>query len=251
MASSINLLETLGVTKRFGGLTALDNVAYSVREGEVRGIIGPNGAGKTTFFNIITGELKPTSGKIFLKGEDITDLSSHLICQKGLSRTFQLTLVFPEMTVYDGIWVGVNLRKRCPWNPIIPADHISDVSRKTEEICELVGLKEKMNELAYNLSYGDQKVLEIGMALSTDPSILLLDEPTQGVSPQETDNIIKVVEKLSKNMTIILIEHSMDVVLRLCHIITVLSEGRVIAEGPPEEVSRNEEVQRIYLGEVS
>jgi branched-chain amino acid transport system ATP-binding protein len=251
MASGANFLETLDVTKRFGGLTALDHVTYAVKEGEVRGIIGPNGAGKTTFFNVITGELKPTSGKIFLKGEDITDLSPHLICQKGLSRTFQLTLVFPEMTVYDSIWVGVNLRKRWPWNPVVSAHHISDVSQRTQEICELVGLTERMNELAYNLSYGDQKVLEIAMALSTEPSVLLLDEPTQGVSPQETDNISKIIEKLSKNMTIILIEHSMDVVLRLCHVITVLSEGRVIAEGRPEEISKDEEVQRIYLGEVS
>lgn len=251
MASGANLLETLEVTKRFGGLTALDSVTYSVKEGEVRGIIGPNGAGKTTFFNVVTGELKPTSGKIFLKGEEITDLSPHLICQKGLSRTFQLTLVFPEMTVYDSIWVGVNLRKRWPWNPVASAHHVSDVSQRTNEICELVGLSEKRKELAYNLSYGDQKVLEMAMALSTEPAILLLDEPTQGVSPQETGSIIRVVERLSKNMTIILIEHSMDVVLRLCHVITVLSEGRVIAEGRPEEISKNEEVQRIYLGEVS
>ncbi len=118
MASDMSLLETLEVTKRFGGLTALEGVTYSVKKGEVRGIIGPNGAGKTTFFNVITGELKPTSGKIFLKGEEITNLSPSLICQKGLSRTFQLTLVFPEMTVYDSIWVGVNLRKRWPWNPV-------------------------------------------------------------------------------------------------------------------------------------
>lgn len=251
MISDRKLLETVEVTKRFGGLTALDSVTYSVWEGEVRGIIGPNGAGKTTLFNVVTGELKPTSGKIFLKGEDITDLSPHLICKKGLSRTFQLTFVFPEMTVYDSIWVGVNLRKRYPWNPFISASSISDVSEKTQEICELVGLGEKMKELAYNLSYGDQKVLEIGMALSTNPSILLLDEPTQGVSPQETDNIMKVIEKLSKTMTIVLIEHSMDVVLRLCHRITVLSEGKVMAEGSSEEISNNEEVQRIYLGEVS
>ena len=131
------------------------------------------------------------------------------------------------------------------------AHHVADLSQKTQEICHLVGLKEKMNELASNLSYGDQKILEIGMAISTQPSVLLLDEPTQGVSPKETDNILEVVERLSKKMTIILIEHSMDVVLRLCHIITVLNEGRVIAEGSPDEISKNEEVQRIYLGEIS
>ena len=244
------LLETVSVTKRFGGLTALDDVNYSVRAGEIRGIIGPNGAGKTTFFNVVTGDLKPTSGRIFIKGEDVTDLPSYRICQKGLSRTFQLTFIFPEMTVYDSIWVGINSRAKTPWNPMFPAKHIRSISRKVEEICELMELSDKMNESATNLSYGDQKILEIAMALSTDPAILLLDEPTQGVSPKETDAISEVIEKLSKRMTIVLIEHSMDVVLRLCHVITVLSEGRVIAEGSPREVSGNEEVQRIYLGEV-
>jgi len=251
MASGSNLLETVSVTMRFGGLTALDDVTYTIKEREVRGIIGPNGAGKTTLFNVITGELQPTSGKIFLRGEEITHLTPHIICQKGLSRTFQLTFIFPEMTVYESIWVGVNSRARRPWNPVTLAHHVADLSQKTQEICHLVGLKEKMNELASNLSYGDQKILEIGMAISTQPSVLLLDEPTQGVSPKETDNILEVVERLSKNMTIILIEHSMDVVLRLCHIITVLNEGRVIAEGSPDEISKNEEVQRIYLGEIS
>jgi branched-chain amino acid transport system ATP-binding protein len=251
MASGNKLLETVSVTMRFGGLTALDNVTYSIQEGEVRGIIGPNGAGKTTLFNVITGELKPTSGKIFLRGKDITRFTPHLICQEGLSRTFQLTFIFPEMTVYDSIWVGVNSRARRPWNPVILAHQAADLSQKAQEICHLVGLDEKMNELASNLSYGDQKILEIAMALSTQPSILLLDEPTQGVSPKETDNISEVIEKLSKKMTIILIEHSMDVVLRLCNIITVLNEGRVVAEGSPDEISKNEEVQRVYLGEIN
>jgi branched-chain amino acid transport system ATP-binding protein len=244
------LLETQSVTKRFSGLTALEGVSFSVREGEIRGIIGPNGAGKTTLFNVMTGELKPTVGKIFLKGEEITNLAPYAICQKGLSRTFQLTLVFPEMTVYESVWVGVNSRSRYPWNPVALAGRINDLGKKTEEICHGMGLWEKRHDLACNLSYGDQKVLEIAMALSTGPSVLLLDEPTQGVSPKETDTIMEVVERLSKQMTIVLIEHSMDVVLRLCHAITVLSEGKVIAEGAPEEVSKNEEVQRIYLGEV-
>jgi len=249
MAAGNKLLETVSVTMRFGGLTALDGVTYSIQEGEVRGIIGPNGAGKTTLFNVITGELKPTSGKIFLRGRDITSLPPHAICQEGLSRTFQLTFIFPEMTVYESIWVGVNSRARRPWNPLILAHRDAVLSQRTQEICRLVGLEEKMNELASNLSYGDQKILEIAMALSTQPSLLLLDEPTQGVSPQETDNITEVVEKLSSRMTIILIEHSMDVVLRLCSNITVLNEGRVVAEGSPKEISKNEEVQRVYLGE--
>ena len=247
----MNLLEIVGVTKRFGGLTALDNITYSVKEGEIKGIIGPNGAGKTTLFNVITGELKPTSGNIFLKGEDITDLPPHLICQKGLGRTFQLTFIFPEMTVYDSIWVGINSKMRFPWNPLILSGNLADTSQKTLEICQLMGLREKMNELTCNLSYGDQKILEIAMALSTQPTIILLDEPTQGVSPKEADSIIEVIKKLSKTMTIILIEHSMDVILRLCHAITVLAEGKVIAEGSPDEIIKNGEVQRVFLGEIS
>lgn len=244
------LLQASNITKRFGGLLALDGVNYAVREGEVRGIMGPNGAGKTTFFNIITGELKPTSGRIDFRGEEITHLPPHRICQKGLSRTFQLTFVFPEMSVYDCIWVGVNARSKRPWRPFARSTGLREQAEKTLEICELVGLSDRNHELATNLSYGDQKVLEMAMALSTDPAILLLDEPTQGVSPKETDDISKVIERLSERMTIVLIEHSMDVVLRLCHQITVLSEGRVVVDGPPEEISKNEEVQRIYLGDV-
>jgi len=251
MDSENFLLEIRGVTKRFGGLTALDNITYKVKEGEVRGIIGPNGAGKTTLFNVITGDLKPTTGRVFLKGEDITDLPPHLICKKGLSRTFQLTFVFPEMTVFESVWIGVNSREKYPWSPFHSAERVISVSEMAREICQLVGLWEKRDEFACNLSYGDQKILEIAMALSTQPLILLLDEPTQGVSPKETENIIEVIRKLSKGMTIILIEHSMDVILHLCHIITVLNEGRVIADGPPQEISRNEEVQRVYLGDVS
>ena len=211
------LLETASVTKRFGGLTALDGVSTSVKEGEVRGIIGPNGAGKTTLFNVITGELKPSSGKIFLKREDVTDLPPYAICRKGLSRTFQLTLVFPEMTVLESVWVGVNSRSRHPWNPVAVAGKIAEARKKTEEICQRVGLWEKRNELAFNLSYGDQKVLEIAMALSTEPSVPPSGRADPGSQPEETDTISGVVERLSKRMTIVLIEHSMDVVLRLCH----------------------------------
>ena len=244
------LLETSGLTKQFGGLLALDRVSYAIQTGEVRGIIGPNGAGKTTFFNIITGDLQPTSGTITFRGEEITHLPPHLICRKGLSRTFQLTFIFPEMSVYDCVWVGVNSRAKHPWRPFARSSGIQELSEKTLKICELVSLSGRIHELAANLSYGDQKVLEMAMALSTEPSILLLDEPTQGVSPSEADQIIGVIEKLSQRMTIVLIEHSMDVVLRLCHRITVLNEGRVVAEGAPDEISRMEEVQRIYLGDV-
>ncbi len=247
-----SLLEVTGVSMHFGGLTAVDNVTYTIRSGEVRGIIGPNGAGKTTLFNAITGDLKPSSGKVYLKGEDITGLSPDLICQKGMSRTFQLTYVFPEMTVYECVWVGVYSKaRRASTMFFSQADRLKDVADKTMELCRLVGLEEKRDELASNLSYGDQKVLEIAMALSTEPALLLLDEPTQGVGPQEADGIVQLIELLSQRMSILLIEHNIDIILRVCHNLTVLSFGRVIADGSCEEIGRNEEVQRIYLGDIT
>lgn len=246
------LLELSGVSKRFGGLSALEKVSLGVRKGEVRGIIGPNGAGKTTLFNVITGELKPTEGRIFLQGEDITGFSPHIICQKGIGRTFQLTLIFPEMTVLDCVWAGVNSRQKGVWRALFskvgPGD---ELHRSAMEILKQVGLEEHAGELACNLSYGDQKLLEIAMALSTRPKILLLDEPTQGVGPQEAEDIARVVKDLSAHTSILLIEHDMNMVLKVCHRITVLNFGKVVAEGDWEEISANQEVQKIYLGERS
>ncbi len=250
MGTAEHLLEVVGVSKHFGGLTAVDNVTFKVGPNEINGIIGPNGAGKTTFFNVITGELKPTSGKIYLKGEDITAFPPHKITRRGMSRTFQLTFIFPDMSAFDCVWAGVYSREIRPWNLLFSkVDRKGRIAEKTEEICKLVGLEDKMNELAVNLSYGDQKVLEIAMALSTDPSVLLLDEPTQGVGPREADDIVSLIGKLSERMSIVLIEHNMDIIMHICHHLTVLSFGKVLAEGSCKEVAMNAEVQRVYLGE--
>ncbi|MBP1742451.1 MAG: amino acid transporter ATP-binding protein [Deltaproteobacteria bacterium] len=249
MVSQAPILHLDGVTKNFGGLQALKDVNLRIEAGDLRGIIGPNGAGKTTLFNVVTGEFKPSAGKVFLRGEDISGLPPYAICRKGLSRTFQLTRIFPEMTVYDSIWAGANSKARHPWNPVSRAHRLEHIERETLEICKLIGLEEKKDELAVNLSYGDQKVLEMAMALSTKPSVLLLDEPTQGVGGKEVDTIVEVVKKLSEKMTIVLIEHTIDVVMQLCRTVTVLTEGQVFAEGTPEEISANREVQRVYLGE--
>lgn len=244
------LLELCDVGKRFGGLTALEGVSFGVRRREVRGIIGPNGAGKTTLFHLITGELRPTSGKILMEGEDITGLRPYSICRKGIGRTFQLTLIFPEMTVLDCVWAGVNARSTGLWKRLLwGSRHKDDATRVAMEIIRQVGLEERAHELASNLSYGDQKVLEIAMALSTRPRILLLDEPTQGVGPQEAAEILRLIKKLSANTTIMLIEHDMNMIRGVCDIVTVLHFGRVIAEGTWTEISMNEEVQMIYLGE--
>lgn len=245
-----NLLEINGVSRVFGGLAAVDQVTTAVRRGEIRGIIGPNGAGKTTLFNVITGELKPTGGKIILNGEDITGLPPYAICQKGLGRTFQLTFVFPEMTVLESVWVGLYSRMKHGLGLFFASPSgEKEATERAVEICRMVGLEDRLHDLASNLSYGDQKVLEIAMALSTGPSLLLLDEPTQGVGPKEAEAIVDLIEKLSKKMSILLIEHDMDIILKLCHNITVLSFGKVLAEGSCEDVGRNKEVQRVYLGE--
>lgn len=249
MASQTPILQLAGVARNFGGLQALKDVNLRIEQGDLRGIIGPNGAGKTTLFNVVTGEFKPSSGKVYLRGEDISGLPPYTICRKGLSRTFQLTRIFPEMTVYDSIWAGANSKARHPWNPVSSAHRLEQIERETLEICKLIGLEEKKKELAVNLSYGDQKVLEIAMALSTKPSVLLLDEPTQGVGGKEVDMIVEVVKKLSEKMTIVLIEHTIDVVMQLCKTVTVLTEGHVFAEGTPEVISADKEVQRVYLGE--
>ena len=246
--TGMSLLETVGLTRSFGGLTALDDVDFAVGKGELKGIIGPNGAGKTTLFNVITGYLKPTKGRVLLNGKNISGLSPHVISQKGISRTFQITNIFPEMTVHESVWAGVNSRTKDPWNPFVRADTIGDISEKTEEICELTGLSDQMNAISATLSHGDQRVLEIAIALSTDPILLLLDEPTQGVSPKEIDNLLKVIENVSRITTAILIEHDMNIALSLSKTITVLNEGRIIAEGPPREISESEEVQQVYLG---
>jgi branched-chain amino acid transport system ATP-binding protein len=243
------ILELSGVTKNFGGLQALKDVHLRIEEGDVRGIIGPNGAGKTTLFDVITGEITPSGGKIFLGGEDISGLPPHVICRKGLSRTFQLTKTFPQMTIYDSIWVGANSKSPRPWAPVSRTGHAERIHQETMAICRLVGIEAKKDELAAGLSYGDQKVLEIAMALSTKPSVLLLDEPTQGVGPGEVDTILEVVRKLSARMTVVLIEHTIEVVMKLCRRVTVLHQGQVLAEGTPEEIRGNREVQRIYLGE--
>lgn len=243
------LLAVDSVTVRFGGLVALDRVSLEVQEGEILGIIGPNGAGKTTLFNAITGDIKPYSGRVLLQGENITGLGPHVICRKGIARTFQLTLLFPELTVMECVWVGVNSVHRLPWNPVALADKDLRLKEEVGSILSLVGLWEKRDQKAGTLSYGDQKILEIAMAISIRPKILLLDEPTQGVDPGETQKVVEVIRKLSEKMTIVVIEHNMDVVLELCKRIIVLNEGRKLADGSPKEIRENGDVQKVYIGE--
>lgn len=241
------MLETKNLVKDFGGLRAIDNVNFKLYRGEFHAIIGPNGAGKTTFLNLITGKLRPTSGKIFFLGDEITGLHPHTVAKKGVALSLQLTKIFPNLTVFENIWVGAQSNYKLK-NPFIRAWSLAEIHQKVNEICKIVGLHNKIDEIASNLSHGDQKLLDIAIALSTNPQLLLLDEPLAGLSRKEFAHIIDVIKDLARTTTIILVEHNIDAVMKLAKQITVFDHGKIIAEGSPYEISQNEKVQEIYLG---
>lgn len=241
------LLETRLLTKRFKGVVAVDRVDFRLMRGKLHAIIGPNGAGKTTFFNLVTGGLPSTEGHIFFQGEEITNFPSHEISKRGIARTFQITSIFRDLTVRENIWIGALSRKRFA-NPLSEASQIFDLRSKTEEIVEALNLQDKQSMVAENLSHGDQRLLEIGIALSTDPQLLLLDEPTAGMSAEESARTAERVKKLSEKITFLIIEHDMDVVMGIADLITVFDQGRVIAEGSPSLIQENPAVQEVYLG---
>lgn len=241
------ILEIKEVSKSFGGLIAVNRVNFSVMRGELRALIGPNGAGKTTLLNLINGTLRATSGNIFFKDKEITHLSSHEISHHGIARTLQLTSLFSGLTVYENIWTAVQSRKKF-FNPFIRALKWQDVKEKTESMLELTGLKDKAHLICSELSYGEQRILEMGIALSTEPDLLLLDEPTAGLNSQESIAFVKKMRSMLSGQTIILVEHDMGVVMELADTISVLHYGAIIAEGPPEVIKENEEVKKVYLG---
>ncbi len=232
-------LETKDLCKDFGSLQAVNHVGFRLEKGELRSIIGPNGAGKTTFFNVLTGILSPTSGDILFKGESIAGLPSHQVAKKGIGRSFQITSIFPELTVYENILI-----------PSMLYCSRGEATSRTWEILEDVDLKDRANLIAANLSHGDQRHLDIGIALATKPELLLLDEPTSGMPPEESISTVNLIQRLKseKGYTIILIEHKMDIVLTISDQITVLHLGEKIAEGTPSEIQANDGVQKAYLG---
>lgn len=243
------ILKTNLLTKKFGGFTAVDKVNLSVEEGEIRSIIGPNGAGKTTLFNLTTGFLIPTMGEIWFAGERITNLSPYEICRKGIVRSYQITAIFPSLTVFENIRI-VTQRKKV-YNFWSKAESIKEVNEKTIDILEDIALMEKKDFIASNLSHGEQRRLEVGIALAAEPRLLLLDEPTVGMNPQETKEMMDFIKAIreSKNLTVILVEHDMDVVMGLSDKITVMHEGKVLAEGDKGDIQSNEKVREVYLGE--
>ena len=235
----MKLLETTELGINFGSLEAVQDINFSINPGELRSIIGPNGAGKTTFFNLLTGVHPPSKGRIRFKGEDITGLRPHKIARKGIGRSFQITAIFPELTVFENVLIPAMYYHKGP-----------KARARVMEILEDVGLADKTNEVAGNLSHGDQRHLDIAIALTCKAELLLLDEPTSGLPPEESLRTVELINKLKneKGYTIILIEHKMDVVLKVSDAITVLYFGRKLAEGTPEEIQQNEEVQKAYLG---
>ena len=241
------ILELKEVNKSFGGLLAVNKVNLSVNKGELRALIGPNGAGKTTLLNLINGTLPVSGGHIFFKGKEITNLTPHRISHIGIARTLQITSLFSGLTVFENIWVAVQSRKKF-FNPFIRALKWQDVKEKTESMLGLTGFKDKAHLICSELSYGDQRILEMGIALSTEPDLLLLDEPTAGLNSQESMLLVRKMRSMLSGQTIILVEHDMGVVMELADNISVLHYGAILAEGPPDEIKENEEVKKVYLG---
>jgi branched-chain amino acid transport system ATP-binding protein len=250
-----SLLETKGLTKYFGGLAAVNGVNFHIQEGEIISLIGPNGAGKTTFFNLITGFLRSSLGSVFYKSEMINHLPPHQIANKGIIRTFQNTKIFPGVSVFDGVLMGCHRRLHSrTWQILANSAYTGQeeevVRNRVLEILDFVGLSDRKDIGAQNLSYGEQRILEIAVALGADPELLLLDEPTAGMNPEETWKTMDLICKIrNQGVTMLLVEHDMNVVMGISDRVVVLDYGSKIAEGSPQEVQANEEVIKAYLGE--
>lgn len=242
------LLETKSLTKQFGALVAVQDVDLSVEEGTVHSIVGPNGAGKTTFFNLLTGRVTPTRGDVFFQGRTITGLPIHRISHLGLSRSFQITNVMQGLSVLENVRLAVQSRGSRNFSLFASPEKMTDVNQRSFEVLKKVRLLDVYKEPARSLSHGELRQLEIGMTLATLPSLMLLDEPTAGMGPHETRNTVSLIEEIAKDMTILLIEHDMDVVFSISDRISVLHYGRLLITDLPPNIRSNPEVQKAYLG---
>jgi branched-chain amino acid transport system ATP-binding protein len=242
------ILETKNLTMDFGGIRAVNNVNFQVKQGELMSIIGPNGAGKTTFFNLLSGHLKPTNGKIFFCDQEITGLPNYKRSILGIGRSFQLTNVFPSLTTFENVRVAAQSR-RLTYGLWKSWKSYKELNQKAENILRRINLYEKKDALAITLAYGEQRYLEIGIALSTDPVVLLLDEPTSGMSPEESRQTANFIKELSKQVNILLVEHDMEVVMNISDKVTCMDNGAIVACEPPDEIQKNPKVQQCYLRE--
>ena len=246
---SENLLETKQIKKSFGALLATDAVDFDVRAGETHAVIGPNGAGKTTFIKQLSGELRPDAGQIHFAGEDITALAAHRRSRRGLARSFQITSIYREFSALDNVALGVQAHAGHSFRFWRAARDDRSVTEPADRILERIGLLGRKDVMAANLSHGEQRQLEIAMALATQPRLLLLDEPVAGMGTDESQRMIALLASLKGDKTIVLVEHDMDAVFTLADRISVLVYGRIIATGTPEEIRANAEVRAAYLGE--
>jgi branched-chain amino acid transport system ATP-binding protein len=246
------LLETHGLTKSFGALTAVNAVDLRIEAGTLHSIIGPNGAGKTTLFNLLTGTFAPSSGSIVFDGRDITGTAAHRIAHLGLARSFQRTNVFPAFSLLDNVWMAAFARNPS-WRGLMwrRADRYPEAMARSRAALADVGLEQKSNQLAREISHGEQRQLELAIALAAAPRILLLDEPAAGLSPEETRKMVALVRTLKGRYTIVLIEHKMDIIMNVSDRISVMHFGTLIAEGTPAEIQKNPDVRRAYLGGVA
>ncbi len=237
------------LSKTFGGLVAVNGVSFSLKKGEISSIIGPNGAGKTTLFNLLTGHLKADSGSIFFQDQEITRLSPHKICHTGIGRSFQKTNIFPRLTAFDNIQVSLMSWQKKTRNIFQRADQF--FKKETEEILKSLGLEDKKDRLAGLLAHGDQRLLEVGITLGTFPELILLDEPTAGMSPKESIKTMELIQQIvrSRKLTLLFIEHDMNIVFGVSEKVRVMHYGTIIAEGTPQEIRANDQVQKIYLAE--
>jgi len=242
------MLQVEAVDKSFDGFRAVDGANLTVERGELVAVIGPNGAGKTTLFNLITGQLKPDKGRIIFEGKDIAGLPPYQICKRGIGRSFQVVNVFHRLTVFENVQVAVLSQQGRSINLFSPARKLA--IKETTDILESVGLSDKSGSISGSLSHGDQKILEMAIALGNEPKLLILDEPTAGMSPEETLATMELIKRLAstQGLTILFCEHDMEVVFSIAQKIMVMHQGRSIIQGEPEEVRGNKEVQDAYLG---
>ena len=244
------LFETVNLSKHFGALAAVDDVSLQIRRNTLHAIIGPNGAGKTTFFNLLSGNLKPTSGKVFYDGTDITGQPIHRMIHLGIGRSFQITNVFPNLTVFENIRLASQAMEKGNYRFFVDASNLKKCEARAMEVAAKVGLQEKLLTPARMLPHGDQRKLELGMILAPDPAVLLLDEPTAGMAAEQVPELISLIRDVQADgdKTVVLVEHNMNVVMSISDTITVMNLGKKLAEGTPEQITKNKEVQTAYLG---
>ena len=246
------ILETRNLRRTFGALVAVDDMSVSIEEGSLHSIIGPNGAGKTTFFNLVSGTIRPSSGKVFFKGDDITDLPVHRSIHLGIGRSFQITNLFPNLSVFENVRLAAQAMGNDNLRFFRSHLKFTNYLERTAEVLEQVGLSDKAKQLAGTLPHGDQRKLELGMILAPDPEVLMLDEPTAGMAHEQVPELMRLVQSIqtSGNKTVILVEHNMNVVMSVSDRITVMHQGARLAEGSPAEISADERVQTAYLGQL-